>query len=526
MSTVVYQETANNFTHGDQAINGRDVMSAVFGPNEPSQPPTRAGDVRDTPTMFTWEHVNYSDLEHIVTTDKKNVFTELDQKLGDHRIMSFIKVEGTPASYGKAPDFDGQLLVGFKSTGEPEKEDVAIWVGKGNTWLPILIDYTHFAKLNEANNFENIQQTIGAAAHNRQILGIRTKTDSAPIADANFQSVFVGEECIYFNNSVNPPQVSLWKSIATTGSTSSQWKEVWSSTTVPIDSTRVAFKDEENLFVENQKIGNDNHHCTINASSVGAAEPYDRIMPVTDGQLYVYKYQKNTEDGSALGNFIKVYMAKAKGDMRSWKLIFDEFDSHERLTRIAAVEEDLTEVAKTAGNNSSDITELKHADELLDGRVKEIEDLLGDETAGLLKEVEEIKLDITDHTRPNSIAEKVHNVEEAAEEHHSMITEPVMWMPGEIVSYLGQLAWNDNKRMFMGVQKGHADWKQIVLTDANSAVVMSYDELHESHDNHGDLISTMQAQIAELEATNTALEARLVEVETALAGISIWSLDM
>ena len=155
MSSVVYQETANNFTHGNQRINERDIMTAIFSSTPPEViPPTRVGEVyfqiiegsgdlnanmwvgvRDTASKYVWERVNYAEIqEHVVTTDKKNVFTELDQKLGDHRIMSFVNVDGTPESYGKAPDFDGQLLTGFKNTGSEGNYAVDIWVGRGTKW--------------------------------------------------------------------------------------------------------------------------------------------------------------------------------------------------------------------------------------------------------------------------------------------------------------------------------------------------------------------------------------------------------
>ena len=626
MSTVVYQEVANNFTSGSQSINGRDIMSAVFGPGDPSIAPTRAGEVffqliegsggpnanmwvsvRDTLSKLTWERVNYADLpEHVAITDKKNVFTELDQKLGDHNIMSFVKVEGTPETYGKAPDFDGQLLMGFKNTGTPGQDAADIWVGKGTKWLPLHFDYSDFANLNNPNNFKDLNQTIknrqilsfvnggdktpeqslirpeydgqhyiafkdiggkpdfsmwiangntwlpainekidvsklakldmanvfenpnqmlGVAEKGRLITGTRIKNGGgAPISDASWVAEVEGEETIYFNTTVTPAEVSIWKAISTTGTQASDWKMIWSSKT---DWSNFARLDYSNHFQAPQKYGPTNEGLWVCGARYGFYDPNAAsspdFVPWCAGETYVREYSHE----SAVHH--QVYMAMHTGDKDSWECIYDSADSPHSM--------------------ESRITHLEAYDEVVIEKFKEIDSDL-DDMAGVIGnlekdfEVDREKLNNLDlyvnGESEHSLSSRVHANEQSLDEHHRMITEPVMWQPGRVVDYLGQLAWNDNKRMFMGVQKGHVDWKQLVMTDPNSAVAMSYDELHESHENHAVSIESLQGEVVtlsdanealqvridELEAEKVTMESRLTSVEAALAGISIWSLDM
>ncbi|MGL5964448.1 MAG: hypothetical protein ACRCZ2_08670, partial [Fusobacteriaceae bacterium] len=158
----VEADKPNNFTDPAQQIQGSNIMNirkSSMDPAAASIVPTREGELyiqiaEGTPDKkarmwvsnnaggWKWESLSHiTDLPATVArTDKENNFQAWDQKISGKQILSFI--DGgteTPGESHAVPDYEGQFyLANHKDI--QGREDVAIWVARGNKWMPIQQD--------------------------------------------------------------------------------------------------------------------------------------------------------------------------------------------------------------------------------------------------------------------------------------------------------------------------------------------------------------------------------------------------
>lgn len=379
-NTTVYQESRNNFTDADQAIDGRQIMTAVIGPYDPTTEPgaiqpRRQGEVffqiretaedhqlhawvavAQTAGSAVWEPLGGSgSATNVALLDRANNFTNQDQTIDGDRIVAFYNGgSNTPEQTGARPDYDGQFYISF-ITKEDGTKDVAVWIGNGNTWVPIAVDVSRMANLDVSNNFRNPVQTLGASAHGRKMVGCRVLHNDTPIANANIKATVIGEEVFCVNDGVIPTQYTLYKAIQVNEgqSNTGEWKLFWSSNTAPVDTSRIAYKDEENIFCKGQRIGDDNHSAPVTTAHGGSATPYDRIAPITVGEMYIETY-----DVASIGYQRKFWVARTAGDARSWQCIYDEAGYTKILSDIVDLRTDLTAESKDIDDLTKTLTSL------------------------------------------------------------------------------------------------------------------------------------------------------------------------
>ena len=269
MSSVVYQETSNDFTHNNQTINSRPIASVVYGPMpapDSSVVPDRSGliyvqikegstdkkthmwiSVVGSPGSFIWEELfAQGDIPStVVRTDKVNDFQPYEQKISGNQILSFVDGGTQTPEQSKLPaDYDGQFYIAVRTL-SGGKKDVSIWIASGNQWLPLSsgggsIDTSRLAKLDVNNEFEALNyfkesvflqhntNFIGELANARQVIGCRVKNGgNSPAGDPSWRPAMEGEMCIYNNINTTPHEISIW--IATNANTigSSHWKQIY-----------------------------------------------------------------------------------------------------------------------------------------------------------------------------------------------------------------------------------------------------------------------------------------------------------
>ena len=202
-NTVVYQESSNDFTNASQTIDGRQIVSVVYSPNDPTLAPRRLGEVwikiaegaEDRKARMwiavaqhsadaIWEELTspaggITD-EAVAYLDHANNFTDNYQTIDGKRIMAFVNGgEYNPGESGIRPEYDGQVYMAFKDLGEPLGKDVALWIANGNTWVPFVgggsggsVDEENLAKLDQTNMFA-MPQKVGDAGTSVILTGAR-----------------------------------------------------------------------------------------------------------------------------------------------------------------------------------------------------------------------------------------------------------------------------------------------------------------------------------------------------------------
>ena len=269
MSSVVYQETSNDFTDNSQTINSRPIASVVYGPfpaPDSAITPDRFGmiyvqikegspdkkthmwiSVNNGPAgEFIWEELfAEGDIPATVArTDKTNNFQPTEQQIAGHQILSFVDGGSQTPEQSKLPaDYDGQFYIAVRSLSSGDR-DVSIWVANGNQWLPFAgggsIDTSRLAKLDVNNEFEGLQHFkesvfmqhntnfIGEMSEARQVMGCRVKNSSvSPATDASWRPAMEGEICIFNNIGVTPNQLSIWMATNANSVGTSHWKQIY-----------------------------------------------------------------------------------------------------------------------------------------------------------------------------------------------------------------------------------------------------------------------------------------------------------
>lgn len=200
--TIPYIEADNHFEGLNQTIGDKPIMSVAYAATTPSILPDRKGllyvqipegsadkkvhlwiSVAKTVNTFEWCEVHtLSNIlpDDLVRTNQDNSFNTVGQTIGDNQIMSIIDggVNGVPN--GVTSDFDGQVYFSYKGVGTADAQG-AIWVAKGNQWLPVAgggnIDETNLAKLDETNLFTQPQRIGSASGSASFTSGRRTALD-------------------------------------------------------------------------------------------------------------------------------------------------------------------------------------------------------------------------------------------------------------------------------------------------------------------------------------------------------------
>ena len=340
-------DAANNFLNPDQTIMGRNIMNIIKG----SQPaptsgvaPTREGELYIQVAEATtdrmarmWISANvggwkWEPLTHIyelpatvVQTSKSNNFESTGQTIAGHQISSFIDGgDQTPEQSGAIPAYDGQFYIAVH-TNVGGMKDVAIWVAKGNQWLPIQedIDKSTIARTDKSNRFTHPEQILGEGGGNaRWLIGSRVKfSGGAPIADNKWKVQNIGEITVYENNTVVPRELSIWMGVSKNSDPTSnlnEWALVWSSKQG--DAVNFARVDQPNDFVPFQYINSGSKRHMINTGHEGGpGSPKHSLVPVAPGDTYTRSYSH-----PSYGTTRELWMAAIEGDTESWHKILDE----------------------------------------------------------------------------------------------------------------------------------------------------------------------------------------------------------
>ncbi|MGL5305198.1 MAG: hypothetical protein ACRC9Y_03220, partial [Aeromonas veronii] len=176
LDTVVYRDMSNDFTDVNQTISGSpiaSISSSILDPVASGIDPGRPGEIwvqlgkatdNKLPRMWISKEMNVPGVSHweeitagtsgipanVLLTDRKNNFTEPTQEIRGKQIMSFVDGgDKTPAQSGLGADYDGQFYIAVRG------EDPAIWIAKGNKWIPLL---ANVVMENRINRFVPLQE--------------------------------------------------------------------------------------------------------------------------------------------------------------------------------------------------------------------------------------------------------------------------------------------------------------------------------------------------------------------------------
>ncbi|MGL5963866.1 MAG: hypothetical protein ACRCZ2_05655, partial [Fusobacteriaceae bacterium] len=273
---------------------------------------------------WKWEPLTHvSDLpDTVARTDKANDFQAWDQKISGKQIISFIDGgQETPEQSKAVPDYEGQFyLANHKDI--QGREDVAIWVARGNKWMPIQqdIDLATIARTDKSNRFSQASQILGEGGPNaRWLIGSRIKfSGHAPSADNKWRVQNVGEITVYENNGIVPHEYSVWMGVSINpdpNSNTGEWAMIWSSATPGQD--KYARVDKSNVFVPYQYIQDGAKQNLITAGHEGDAHsPKGDKKPLAPGDTYLQSYNH-----PKMGEVKNMWTAGAKDDVHSWKRI-------------------------------------------------------------------------------------------------------------------------------------------------------------------------------------------------------------
>lgn len=176
LDNAVYRDQQNDFTNGDQTINGSpiaSISSSILDPVAAKIEPARPGEIwvqlgkatenkfprmwiskeMNVPGVSHWEEISSSASgipANLAILDKSNNFTDARQQILGKQIMSFVDGgDKTPAQSGLAANYDGQFYIAIRG------EEPAIWVAKGNKWIPL---FANVAMTNRINRFVPLQE--------------------------------------------------------------------------------------------------------------------------------------------------------------------------------------------------------------------------------------------------------------------------------------------------------------------------------------------------------------------------------
>ena len=334
----------NNFTDGDQKIQGTNIANVRKGalaPDAASIVPLREGEfyiqiaegtadrkarmwIANNAGGWKWEPLThiFELPSTVVQTSKVNNFEATEQTIAGKQILTFIDGGGlNPGDSGIKPDYEGQFYLATKQNALGY-QDVAIWVARGNSWLPIQqdIDLATIVRNDKSNRFSVPEQILGEGGPNaRWLIGAREKfSGSSPVGDSNWRVQNIGEITVYKNTHAVPNELSIWMGVSKNPSAVSnagEWGMVWSSNHG--DADKVARVDVSNDFIPFQYINSGNKRHQINTGHEGGAgSPKRSLVPVAPGDSYTQSY---SDPGK--GEIRNLWIAAIEGDTESWKRV-------------------------------------------------------------------------------------------------------------------------------------------------------------------------------------------------------------
>lgn len=176
LDDLIYRDTPNDFTNGEQSISGSpiaSVSSSILNPVASGIEPGRPGEIwvqlgkatdNQMPRMWIAKEMNVPGVSHweemssgasgvpanVAVTDRKNNFTETKQEICGKQIMTFIDGgDQNPAQSGLKANYDGQFYIAIRG------DEPAIWIAKGNKWIPM---YANVVMENRVNRFVPLQE--------------------------------------------------------------------------------------------------------------------------------------------------------------------------------------------------------------------------------------------------------------------------------------------------------------------------------------------------------------------------------
>lgn len=345
----------NNFTDPGQSIQGSAIMNLRKGSVPPDPKvivPQRDGElyiqvaegtedrkarmwISNNTSGWGWEPLThiFEIPATVAQTSKSNDFQSTGQTIAGKQIMSFIDGgDKNPGDFGAVADYEGQFFIATK-TNKLGHKDVAIWVAKGNQWLPIQehIDLSTVAYTDKSNRFAEPQQILGEGGPNaRWLVGARVKFSGAsPISDNKWKVQNIGEITVYENNTVVPRELSIWMGITKNPSPTSnlgEWALVWANKHSKDDT--VAHIDARNEFVPLQYINNGGKKSLITSGHEGgAAGPHHNLIPCAPGDTYTQSFSH-----PGLGETRNIWIAAIEADTTSWKRVLCADDRDAVLT--------------------------------------------------------------------------------------------------------------------------------------------------------------------------------------------------
>lgn len=234
------KDEANDFTNLDQTIGGYSIVNAVYSPRIPSVAATRAGmmhvkipasdtdttvkvwvSVATTGGAYEWVALETgtggSDIpEDVVRKNSPNDFNDIHQTIGTNQIVTVIDGGANSVPAATNPDFDGQLFLSYRNVGSDEAQ-AAMWVAKGNQWLPIasgsggVVDDSNLAKLDVQNIFA-MPQLIGEGGQRAKFVsGRRTSYDPTSSSSPDFLPYAEGDLLFrhYLDGGVSKEQIYM-----------------------------------------------------------------------------------------------------------------------------------------------------------------------------------------------------------------------------------------------------------------------------------------------------------------------------
>ncbi|MGL5014325.1 MAG: hypothetical protein ACRC6V_08570 [Bacteroidales bacterium] len=337
-------DTANNFTHPEQQIQGSNILNLRKGslaPDPATVVPLREGElyiqiaegtadrkarmwISNNQAGWKWELLThlYELPNTVVQTSKINNFESTGQTIAGKQIMSFIDGgDKNPQDAGAVPDYEGQFYIASK-TNQMGYKDAAIWVAMGSQWLPIQenIDLNTIVRNDKSNRFSVPEQILGEAGANaRWLIGAREKfSGHSPASDLHWRVQNIGEITIFTNNTVVPHETSIWIGLSKNPSgvtNAGEWGMVWSSSQGT--AANYARVDQTNDFVPFQYINSGNKRHMINTGHEGGAgSPLNSLVPVAPGDTYTQSFSDPT-----YGTIRNIWIAAIEADTVSWKRV-------------------------------------------------------------------------------------------------------------------------------------------------------------------------------------------------------------
>lgn len=328
LDDLVYRDAPNDFTNGDQSISGSpiaNISGSILDPVSAKIEPGRAGEIwiqygratdNKLPRMWIAKDMHIPDVSHweeisagangvpanVAILDRKNNFTETGQEILGKQIMSFVDGgDMTPAQSGLAADYDGQFYIAVRG------DDPAIWVAKGNKWIPLLANVVtenrinRFVPLQEMGTGNRVVRLTGASQGTVNPLSVAL----VPLTD--------GE--IYVQTIVHPHggfNRHVW--VAGEGGDTTSWIKIYddrNDTVVRTDETNHFINKVQYLGIEGDTAKEMIMGAKYYGDKTGSDNP-NNYTPQRTGEIMVLKEEEQGE------MYWVTYMGIVDGKKKAW----------------------------------------------------------------------------------------------------------------------------------------------------------------------------------------------------------------